>query len=107
MATRPVTPPGDGVAIQVPAGRIHAGRNRWQTVLVAPDKPSIYRLYNAAARRVGDSANVMIVEVDGSKRPLHVDPGASVDIMGKRIRVKAGSGGGDTQTIDGWYVLVS
>ncbi len=45
--------PGDTVGIQVPAGRIHATRARWQTVLVAPDKPSIYRLFNAAPRRPG------------------------------------------------------
>ena len=98
--------PGDGVGIQVPAGRIVASRSRWQTVFAAPGKPSIYRLHNDAARRAGHTANAMIVEVDGSKRPVHVEPGASIDIMGKRIRVKAG-GGGDTQTIEGWYVLVS
>lgn len=99
--------PGDGVSIQVPAGHLHASRVRWQTVFVAPEKPSIYRLHNAAPRRAGESGNTMIVEVDGSKRPLHVEPGASLDIMGKCIRVKAGTGGGDNQTIEGWYVLVS
>lgn len=98
--------PGDGVGIQVPAGRIHAGRARWQTVLVAPDKPSIYRLFNAGPRRPNESANAMMVEIDGSKRPVRVDPGSSIDVMARRIRVQAGSGG-DGDTIEGWYVLVS
>lgn len=92
--------PADGVGIQVPAGRINASRSRWQTVLMAPQKPSIYRLHNAGK-------NAMIVEADGSKRTVHVEPGASLDIMGKHIRVKAGTGGGDSQTVEGWYVLVS
>jgi hypothetical protein len=98
--------PGDGVGIQVPAGRLHASRARWQTVLVAKDKASIYRLFNAPPRRPGETANAMLVEIDGSKRPLHVEPGASIDVMAKRIRVQAGKGG-DGDTIDGWYVLVS
>ena len=98
--------PGDGVGIQVPAGRILADRVRWQTVLVAPDKPSIYRLFVAGPRRPDEAANAMMVEIDGSKRPLRVDPGSSVDVMAKRIRVKAGTGG-EGSTIDGWYVLVS
>ena len=97
---------GDSVGIQVPAGRIHASRTRWQTVLVAPDKLSIYRLFNAPARRPTEAANAMLVEVDGSKRPVHVEPGASIDVMAKRIRVQAGKGG-DGDTIDGWYVMVS
>ena len=103
---RPAGLPGDGVGIQVPAGRIHANRTRWQTVLVAPDKPSIYRLFNAGPRRPHETANAMLVEIDGSKRPVHVDPGASIDVMAKRIRVQAGKGG-DGDTIDGWYVMVS
>jgi hypothetical protein len=98
--------PADAVGIQVPAGRIHATRARWQTVLVAPDKPSIYRLFNAGARRPSDSANAMMVEIDGSKRLLRVDPGSSIDVMAKRIRVQAGNGG-DSDMIEGWYVLVS
>jgi hypothetical protein len=98
--------PEDSVGIQVPAGRIQASRTRWQTVLLAPDKPSIYRLFNAPARRPTETANAMLVEVDGSKRPAHVEPGASIDVMAKRIRVKAGKGG-DGDTIDGWYVMVS
>jgi hypothetical protein len=102
----PRSDPGDAVGIQVPAGRIHAGRNRWQTVFVAPQKPSIYRLHNAAPRRPAETGNAMIVEIDGSKRPVHVEPGASIDVMAKRIRVKAGTGG-ESQTIEGWYVLVS
>ena len=100
------TSPGDGVGIQVPAGRIHATRTRWQTVLVAPDKPSVYRLFNAGPRRPTEAANAMLVEIDGAKRPVHVDPGASIDVRAKRIRVQAGKGG-DGDTIDGWYVLVS
>jgi hypothetical protein len=99
--------PGDGVGIQVPVGRILASRERWQTVLVARDKPSIYRLHNALPGRAGEQANAMIVEVDGSKRPLHVEPGASIDVMAARIRVRAGTGGGARPTVEGWYVLVS
>jgi hypothetical protein len=92
-------PPGDGVGIQVPAGRILANRLHWQTVLHAPDKPSIYRLFNAGK-------NTLIVEVDRGKRPLRVDPGSSADVMGKSIRVKAGTGGAKG-TVEGWYVMVS
>ena len=40
--------PGDAVGIQVPVGRIGAGRNHWQTIFEARDKPSLYRLYNGA-----------------------------------------------------------
>ncbi len=98
--------PADAVGIQVPAGRIRANRTRWQTVLVAPDKPSIYRLHNAVARRPNKAANTMLVEIDGSKRAVHVEPGASIDVMARRIRVQAGKGG-DGDTIDGWYVMVS
>jgi hypothetical protein len=97
---RSTTAPADGVGIQVPAGRILANRIHWQTVLHAPTKPSIYRLFNAAP------GNSMIVEVDRAKRPLRVDPGSSVDVMGKHIRVKAGTGG-EAHTVEGWYVLVS
>ena len=98
--------PGDGVGIQVPAGRILANRVHWQTVLHAPDKPSIYRLFNSPPRRAGEPANNMIVEVDQRKRTLRVDPGSSIDVMGGSIRVKAGTGG-DTNTVEGWYVMVS
>jgi hypothetical protein len=98
--------PHDGVGIQVPAGRILANRIHWQTVLHAPDKPSIYRLFNAAPSRAGLSANSMVVEVNHGKRPLHVAPGSSIDVMGGHIRVKAGTGG-ETHTVEGWYVLVS
>ena len=73
---------------------------------MAPDKPPIYRLFNAAPRRPGHSANAMMVEIDATKRPLRVDLGSSIDIMAKRIRVRTGSGG-DSDTIEGWYVLVS
>ena len=98
--------PADGVGIQVPAGRILASRAHWQTVLLAPDKPSIYRLFNAASGRAGAPGNSMIVEVDRGKRPLRVDPGSSVDVMARHIRVKAGTEG-ETHTVEGWYVLVS
>ena len=98
--------PGDGVGIQVPTGRILAGRAHWQTVLLAPGKPSIYRLFNAAPRPASGPGNSMIVEVDHGKRPLRVDPGSSVDVMAKHIRIKAGTGG-ETHTVEGWYVLVS
>jgi hypothetical protein len=98
--------PGDGVGIQVPAGRIAANRAHWQTVLLAPDKPSIYRLFNAAPRPASGPGNSMIVEVDRGKRPLRVDPGSSVDVMARHIRVKAGTGG-ETHDVEGWYVLVS
>ncbi len=98
--------PGDGVGIQVPAGRILANRVHWQTVLHAPDKPSIYRLFNAAPRRVNVAGNSMIVEVDHGKRPFRLDPGTSVDVMARHIRVKAGLGG-EAHTVEGWYVLVS
>jgi hypothetical protein len=99
--------PGDGVGIQVPMGRIAANRLHWQVVLDAPGKPMIYRLHNSRPSGRGQSGNAMIVEVDGSKRTLHVAPGSSTDVLGKRIRIKAGTGGGATDTVDGWYVLVS
>jgi hypothetical protein len=73
--------PGDGVGIQVPAGRIAANRTHWQSVLEARDKPGIYRLCNAP-RSADEAANAMIVEVDGAKRTIKVNAG-------------------------GWYVLVS
>jgi hypothetical protein len=101
---RSTATPGDGVGIQVPAGRILANRVHWQTVLHAPAKPSIYRLFNAAPPR--EAGNSLIVEVDHTKRPLKVDPGSSVDVMGKHIRVKAGIGG-EAHTVEGWYVLIS
>lgn len=94
--------PGDAVGIQVPVGRIAADRMHWQTVFDARDRPSIYRLHNGA----DEDGNAMIVEVDGAKRTIKVNVGASVDVMAKRIRVKAGTGG-KTPYIEGWYVLVS
>lgn len=98
--------PGDGVGIQVPVGRIAADRIHWQTVFEARDKPSIYRLYNGSAHGSDDPGNAMIVEVDGAKRTLKVNVGASVDVLARRIRVKAGEGG-ETSRVEGWYVLVS
>jgi hypothetical protein len=99
--------PGDGVGIQVPVGRIAASRIHWQIVLDAPGKPSVYRLHNSRPSGRGQPGNAMVVEVDGRKRTLHIAPGSSADALGKRIRVKAGTGGGATDTVDGWYVLVS
>src|SRR5262245_16380166 len=97
--------PGDGVGIQVPAGRIAADRAHWQTVLEARDRPSIYRLCNAPGT-ADEPANAMIVEVDGAKRTIKVNAGTSVDVMARRIRVRAGTGG-KTSFVEGWYVLVS
>lgn len=99
--------PGDSVGIQVPVGRISANRTHWQTVLQTRDKPCLYRLHNSRPAGRNPRGNAMIVEVDGSKRPLHVAPGSSADVQARRIRVKAGSGGGAMDTVDGWYVLVS
>ena len=99
--------PGDSVGIQVPVGRIAANRTHWQIVLHARDEPRLYRLHNSRPAGRARPGNAMIVEVDGSKQPLHVAPGSSVDVQAKRIRVKAGTGGGATATVDGWYVLVS
>ncbi|MBL6613376.1 MAG: hypothetical protein ISP45_05180 [Reyranella sp.] len=98
--------PGDAVGIQVPVGRIAADRVHWQTVLEARDRPCIYRLHNGSERDGEDAGNAMIVEVDGAKRTIKVNAGASTDIMGKRIRVKAGTGG-KAAFVEGWYALVS
>ncbi|GEP53536.1 hypothetical protein [Reyranella soli] len=102
--------PGDGVGIQVPVGHIGADRVHWQTIFDARDKPSIYRLHNGSGSSAGhgatDPGNAMIVEVDGGKRTIKVNVGTSVDVMGKKIRVKAGTGG-ETSQVEGWYVLVS
>jgi hypothetical protein len=97
--------PADGVGIQVPVGRIAADRTHWQTVLEARDKPSMYRLCNAP-RTADEPANAMIVEVDGAKRTIKVSAGTSLDVLAKRIRVRAGTGG-KTPFVEGWYVLVS
>ncbi len=94
------TTPAYAVGIQVPVGRIDAGRSRWQTVFDARDKPMVYRLCNASP------AISLVVEVDGAHRTHQVEPGASIDVLGKRIRVKAG-GGGTIQRVGGWYALVS
>jgi hypothetical protein len=87
--------PADSVGIQVPAGRIAVGRGRWQTVLVARDKPMVYRLH---------ATNSLVVEVDGGARTIRVETGASLDVLAKRIRVRAA---GAAQTAHGWYVLIS
>jgi len=99
--------PGDGVGIQVPVGRIAADRAHWQTILHTRDKACLYRLHNSRPTGHAQPGNVLIVEIDGSKQPLHIAPGSSADVQAKRIRVKAGTGGGATVTVDGWYVLVS
>ena len=48
----------------------------------------------------------MIVEVDSAKRTIRVNVETSVDVLGKKIRVKAGTGG-ETSRVEGWYVLIS
>jgi hypothetical protein len=98
--------PGDAVGIQVPVGRIGASRNHWQTIFEARDKPSLYRLYNGFPTDSDDPGNSLMVEVDGAKRTVQVSPGTSVDVWGKKIRVKAGTGG-DGPSVDGWYIYVS
>ena len=98
--------PGDAVGIQVPVGRIGANRNHWQTIFEARDKPSLYRLYNGFPIDSEDPGNSLMVEVDGAKRTIQVSPGSSVDVWGKKIRVKAGTGGSGP-SVDGWYVYVS
>ena len=97
--------PADAVGIQVPVGRILADRHQWQTVFDARSKPSIYRIYNGSSRSPVDASNAMIVEVDGAKRTITVRGGTSIDILAKRIRVRAHSGA--TSPVEGWYVLVS
>jgi hypothetical protein len=98
--------PGDAVGIQVPIGRIGASRSHWQTIFEGRDKPSLYRLYNGVPADPEDPGNAMIVEVDGAKRTIQVSAGTSIDVSGKKIRVKAGTGG-DSLFVEGWYVLVS
>src|SRR5438132_396055 len=55
-----VRAPGDAVGIQVPIGRIGAGRSHWQTIFDARDKPSIYRLYNGVPSDPEDPGNSMV-----------------------------------------------
>ena len=97
--------PGDGVGIQVPFGRILAQRTRWQTIFDARDKPMVYRICNAPTRDPDEKANRLIVEADGARK-FTLDVGCSLDVMGKKIRVRAGTGG-PTPLAEGWYVLVS
>ena len=94
--------PGESVGIQVPVGHIGADRIHWQTIFDARDKPCIYRIHNSSA----DPGNAMIVEVDGARRTLKVNVDTSVDVMAKRIRVKAGTGG-KSPRVEGRYVLIS
>lgn len=102
------TLPADTVGIQVPAGRIRAGRARWQTVFDGRDKAMVYRLYNAPPRDRNDPGNSLIVDLDGvASRQIQVGVGASVDVLAKKIRVKAGSGGSTTVLAEGWYALIS
>ena len=98
--------PGDAVGIQVPVGRIGASRSHWQTIFEGRDKPSLYRLYNGIPADAEDPGNALIVEVDGAKRTIEVSAGTSVDVFGKKIRVKAATGG-DSLFVEGWYILVS
>jgi hypothetical protein len=95
--------PGDAVGIQVPVGRIGASRSHWQTIFESRDKPSLYNGFPADAE---DPGNAMTVEVDGAKRTTEVSAGTSVDVFGKKIRVKAATGG-DSPFVEGWYVFVS
>jgi len=103
----PARLPADAIGIQVPVGHIAADRTHWQTVLFSRNQACIYRLHNTPPRRPGEAANAMIVEVDGARRTLHVPPGCSLDVQGRRIRVKAGTGGHASQTVAGWYVHIS
>ena len=98
--------PGDAVGIQVPVGRIGASRSHWQTIFEGRAKPSLYRVYKGIPADTEDPGNAMIVEVDGAKRTIEVSAGTSVDVFGKKIRVKAATGG-DSLFVEGWYVLVS
>ena len=98
--------PADAIGIQVPVGRIRADRVHWQVVFDARSKPSIYRLHNGSRRTDTRRGTTMIVEVDGAQRPLTVRAGASLDVLAKTIRVKAGSGSA-AAVVEGWYVLVS
>jgi hypothetical protein len=67
----------------------------------------VYRLYNAQPRDRADPGNSLIVDVDGvARRQVHVEVGASVDVMARKIRVEA-STGGTSHFAEGWYVLVS
>jgi len=71
-----------------------------------------------AARRFSDELGVDVflgsarfagqgvVEVGGAKRTIQVSAGTSVDVFGKKIRVKAGTGG-NSPSLEGWYVFVS
>jgi len=66
---------------------------------------SLYRLYNGIPADADDPGNAMLVEVDGAKRTIQVSPGTSVDVFGKKIRVKAASGG-DSLFVEGgtsWF----
>lgn len=108
IARSPLHSPADAVGIQVPVGRIRASGTRWQTIFDARDKPSVYRIHNGAFDGRRNAGSSMIVEVDGSRRTIRLAAGTSVDVLGKKIRVKCGSHGNDhTRTVEGWYVLVS
>jgi len=71
-----------------------------------PGQPCIYRIHNASGQGAADPGNAMIVEVDGARRTIRVNVDTSVDVMGKKIRVKAATGG-QTVRAEGWYVLIS
>ncbi len=98
--------PGDAVGIQVPLGHIGADRTHWQTIFDGRGRACIYRLHNSSGRGAADPGNAMIVEVDGAARAVKVAVDTSVDVMGKKIRVKAGTGG-KGERVEGWYVLIS
>jgi hypothetical protein len=90
--------PGDAVGIQVPVGRIGASRSHWQTIFEGRDKASLYRVYNGIPADTEDPGN--------AKRTIQLSAGTSVDVFGKRIRVRAATGG-DSLFVEGWYILVS
>jgi hypothetical protein len=97
MAKQAQTFPAPSVGIQVPVGHIATGRSRWQTVLRAHDKPMVYRLH---------AIDGLVVEADGAAQTIRVEPGASLDLLARQIRVKA-AGGAESQVAQGWYVLIS
>lgn len=108
IARSPTQSPADAVGIQIPVGRIRASGTRWQTIFDARDKPCIYRIHNGAFDGRRNAGGNMIVEVDGSRQAIRLATGTSVDVLGKKIRVKSGSHGDDrSRTVEGWYVLIS
>ncbi len=66
-----------------------------------------FRTARLGARAPGDAVGIQVpIGRIGAKRTIEVGAGTSVDVLGKKIRVKAGTGG-DGPSVEGWYVLVS